>query len=154
MALEGTMNKFYGALNVIVVSTKDGVEHVIHYTTNLLVHGGRDAGVDALAGLEEGTTVLVHYAIIGGEETAQEIDYVSRDGSEEGIKLTEGRVVRVDRGKKQITIKYDDGATETLQLTERAAAEAGEGVRRGAKVTVYYTDDAGQKVAHAFKRVS
>ena len=152
MALEGTTKKIYAALNVIVVSTKDGIEHVIHYTKNVLVHGGRGSGVDALAGLEEGTTVVVHYAVVGADETAEEIDRVGGDRSDEGIKVTEGRVIRVDRGRKQITIRYDGGATDTLQLTERAAAEAGAFVKRGAKVTVYYTDDAGRKVAHAFTR--
>ena len=153
MALEGTTKKLYAALNVIIVSTKDGIEHVVHYTRSLVVHGGQGTGVDALAGLEEGTAVAVHYAIVGGEETAQEIDRLSEFGSDDGIKVTEGRVIRVNRGRKQITIQYEGGATEILQLTKRAAAEVDGVVTRGAKVTVYYADDSGRKVAHGFTRV-
>src|SRR5579864_4015988 len=61
VALEGTMKKFYRAANTIVVTTMDGVEHVYHFTKDLIVHGGKGRGVDALEGLREGATVVVHY---------------------------------------------------------------------------------------------
>src|SRR5471032_2045520 len=54
IALEGTTKKVYSAVNVVVVETKDGVEHMIHYTKDLLVHGGKGSGVDAMQGLEDG----------------------------------------------------------------------------------------------------
>ena len=53
MALEGTTKKFYAALNVVVVKTKDGVEHMIHYTKDLVLHGGKGSGVDAFVGLRK-----------------------------------------------------------------------------------------------------
>jgi len=153
IALEGTMKKFYAATNTVVVATIDGVEHVFHFTKDLLVHGGKSGGVDALSGLHEGSTVVVHYTTSGGQESAQEIDSIGG----EGLKTTEGIVTRIDRGRKQITIRYDNGTTETLRLTERAAADVGKDVSAGSnapetRVVVYYADEAGQKVAHYFKK--
>jgi hypothetical protein len=153
VTLEGTTKKVYGAAQYVIVKTVDGVEHVIHYTKDLLVHGGKGSGVDALLGLEEGSTVVVHYTTANAQETAQEIDRVG----DKGLKTTEGVVARIDRTRKQITIRYANGKSETLQLTERAAAEAGKDIDEASggatKVVVYYSDDAGRKVAHYFRRI-
>ena len=150
IALEGTTQKVYAAMHIVIVKTIDGVEHVFHFTKDLLVHGGKGSGVDAFPGLEEGRTVVVHYTVAGAEETAQEIDRIG----DEGLRTTEGIVTRVDRGRKQLTIKYFDGTSETLSLTNRAAAEAEQGLGQvtGATVVVYYRDEAGNKVVHYFKR--
>jgi len=154
IALEGTVNKVYAAANTVIVTTIDGVDHVFHYTKNLLVHGGKGAGVDALACLQEGASVVVHYTKEGANEAAAEIDHVGG----EGLKMTEGVVTRIDRQRKEIVIKFENGTTETLKLTDRAAADVGKDLDKAAtgstKITVYYTDDAGRKVAHFFKKVS
>jgi hypothetical protein len=48
--------------------------------------------------------------------------------------------------------------SETLRLTDRAAAEAAKDVDQAAtdtmKVIVYYSDEAGRNVAHFFKKAS
>jgi hypothetical protein len=154
VALEGTTKKVYAAAHIVVVKTIDGVEHIIHYTKDLLVHGGKGAGVDALQGLDEGSTVVVHYTAASAEETAQEIDRVG----DKGLKITEGVVERVDRRRKQMTIRYANGKRETLRLTDRAAAEAEQDINQASgdatKVVVYYSDETGRKVAHYFKRIS
>jgi hypothetical protein len=154
MALEGTMKTFYRAANTVIVATVDGVEHAYRFTKDLLVHGGKGAGADALAGLDEGSAVVVHYLTAEAGETAVEIDRVGG----EGLKVTEGVIKRIDRGRKQITIRFDNGTTETLQLTEHAAAEAGKDVDEAAadatKIIVYYSDEGGRKLAHFFRRVS
>ena len=154
IALEGTMKTFYRAVNTIIVTTIDGVDHVYHVTKDLVVHGGKGRGMDALEGLREGSTVVVHYTVTEAEASAREIDRIG----DEGLKVTEGVVTRIDRGRKQITIRFDDGKSETLRLTERAAAEAGKDVDQAAtaavKVIVYYSDEAGRKVAHFFKKAS
>ena len=154
IALEGTMKKFYRGANTIIVTTIDGVEHVYHFTKDLVVHGGKGTGVDALEGLREGSTVVVHYTVEGAEPSVSEIDRIG----DEGLKVTEGVVTRIDRGRKQITIRFNNGKTETLRLTDRAAAEAAQDVDQtetgATKVIVYYSDEAGRKVAHFFKKVS
>jgi hypothetical protein len=154
MALEGRMKEFYRAANVIVVTTVDGMEHVYHFAKNLVVHGGKDAGTDALEGLREGNTVVVHYTVSGNQEIAQEIDRLG----DEGLEITEGKVTRIDRKRKEITIKFDNGSTETLRMTDRASAESLDTLDQagadGTKIIVYYADEAGRKVAHHFRKVS
>jgi hypothetical protein len=148
------MKKVYAAANTVIVTTIDGVEHVVHFTKDLVVHGGKGTGVDALRGLREGSTVVVHYTVKGADASAQEIDRIG----DEGLKVTEGVVTRVDRRRKQITIRFDNGKTEMLQLTDRAAADAGRDVDQAAsgvaRIIVYYSDESGQKVAHFFKKAS
>jgi hypothetical protein len=41
IAVEGTMKKLYRAANSIIVTTVDGMEHVYHFTKDLVVHGGK-----------------------------------------------------------------------------------------------------------------
>jgi hypothetical protein len=154
IALEGTMKKFYRAANTIIVTTIDGVEHVYHFTKDLLVHGGKGTGVDALQGLREGSTVVVHYTVEGTAESAREIDRIG----DEGLKVTEGVVTRIDRRRKQITVRFDNGKTETFRLTDRAAAEATKDIDQvgtsAMRVVIYYSDEVGRKVAHFFKKTS
>lgn len=152
IALEGTMKKFYRAANTIIVATIDGVEHVYRFAKDLVVHGGQKPGGDPFAGLREGSTVVVHFTVEGAERSAHEIDRLGDDG----LAVTEGIVSRIDRKRKQITVRYDNGKRETFGLTDRAAAAAMIDQTGGAEVRaiIYYSDDAGQKVAHFFKKVS
>jgi hypothetical protein len=152
IALEGTMKKVYRAANIVIVTTMDGMEHVYHFTKDLFVYGGKGAGVDALEGLREGSPVVVHYRVAGAQESATEIDRIG----DEGLKITEATVTRIDRARKQIMIRFDNGTTETLRLTDRAAAEAGTDVAATGetKIIVYYADEKRSKVAHFFKKAS
>jgi hypothetical protein len=151
VATEGTIKQFYKGLNVVVVKTMDGVEHVYHFTKDLIVHGGKKPGVDALEELQEGTTVVIHYSTSGAKASAEEIDLLG----DEGMKIGEGVVTDIDRRKQEITIKFANGKTETLQMTSRAAAES-EAVDgssgKQTRIVVYYSDETGRKVAHYFKR--
>ena len=140
VATEGTIKSEYKAANKIAVATEDGVEHVYDAVTGLKVHGG-DA---ALGGLKPGTTVVIHHT---PDNTVQEIDRVG-DG---GLQTTEGMATKVDRKKKEITIRYDNGAIEKLKLTDRAAAESGQNISPDTRIVVYYSEDAGQKITHYFK---
>jgi hypothetical protein len=154
IAMEGTMKQFYRAANIVIVKTMDGVEHVYHFTKDLIVHGGKKPGVDALEGLREGTTVVIHRTVSGAEASVEEIDLVG----DEGLRITEGLVTKIDRRNKEITIKYANGKTETLEMTGRAAADTGTGIDEfsgeGARIVVYYSDEAGRKIAHYFKKAS
>jgi hypothetical protein len=80
IALEGTMKQFYKAANVVIVTTMDGVEHVYHFTKDLIIHGGKAPGVDALEGLREGTTVVIHEGKGGSQASAEEIDVLGDGG--------------------------------------------------------------------------
>ena len=134
IALEGTMTKFYRGVNAIVVTTIDGAEHVYRFAKGLVVHGTK--GPDALETLRPGTTVIVHYRIEGAEESVEEIDRVADDG----LKITEGTVLKLDRRRQQITLRFGNGSTETLRLTERAAGQTDETISdAGATSTGTYT---------------
>jgi len=150
IALEGTMTKFYKGLNTLVVTTVDGAQHVYHFAKGLVVHGGAGSGVDALDAVHEGATVVVHYRIEGGEESVDEVDRVA----DEGLKVLEGTVIKLDRRHREITVKSGSGPTETLRLTDRAATEASEELVRGTPVVIYYSDESGRKVAHFLKKAS
>ena len=154
LALEGTMKTVYRGANKVIVATIDGVEHVYTFTKDLIVHGGRGAPVDALEGLQKGTTVVVHYGADGTPPTAGEIDVIDA----EGLSITEGLVTTLDREHQKITVTYDNGKTEIFQLTQRAAAEAPQNPdlasTPAARVVIYYTNERGQKIVHYFKKVS
>jgi hypothetical protein len=154
LALEGTMKTVYRGAGKVIVVTIDGVEHVYTFTKDLIVHGGKGAPVDALEGLQKGTTVVVHYNADGTQPTAGEIDVIDA----EGLSITEGVVTTLDRGRQKIAVTYDNGKTEVFQLTQRAAAEAPQNADLAstpdAKVVIYYTNEKGKKVVHFFKKVS
>jgi hypothetical protein len=154
IALEGTVDQEYKAANTVIVKTIDGIRHLFHLTGKTVVHGSESAGAEALRGLEAGSTVVVHYTAVAGEQTALEVDRLG----DKGLKTMDGVVTRVDRDGRKISIRLADGSTQTLRLTERAATDVGKDVDRAAadttRVVVYYANEAGQRVAHYFKRIS
>jgi hypothetical protein len=94
----------------------------------------------------------VHYTTKGTVDTAKEVDRIGKGG----LRLTEGTLKRVDRGAKTVTVITTNGAEQTFRLGDRAALDTGRDIEKGAdksaKVTVYYTEEGGSKVAHFFKK--
>jgi hypothetical protein len=151
---EGTVKKIDSAAKTVVVSTKDGTEHTFHFVKRTTVHGVEAVGKgseEGLHGLKEGTEVAVHYSSRGTVDTAEEIDHIGKDG----LKVTEGTVKKIDRGAKTITIATADGTERTFRMLGRAVKDTGQDIEKGAdksaKVTVYYTEEGSEKVAHFFK---
>jgi hypothetical protein len=97
--------------------------------------------------VKEGDEVVVHYTVKGAVKTAEEIDHVGKDG----LHVSVVAIQKVDQGAKTVTVKTAEGAEETYHLTDRAARETGKGAEKVGKVTVYYTEDAGKKIAHFFR---
>jgi hypothetical protein len=155
-ATEGTVEKVDRAAKTVVVKTKDGTEHTFHLADRTVVHGAHltHRGADAAGrDLREGSEVVVHSTKKGTEETAEEIDHVGKGG----LKKSEGTVTDFDRAARKITIKTADGSEETYRLSEHAVQDAGKDTEDAAKksshVTVYYSEEAGHKVAHFFKSI-
>ena len=142
IATEATIKEEHKAANKIAVATEDGVEHVYDAVTGLKVHGGNEA----LADLKPGTTVVIHYS---PDNTVQEIDRVG-DG---GLQTTEGMATKIDRGKKELTVRYDNGKVEKLKLTDRAASDAGRNISPDTRIVVYFSEGEGGKVTHYFKAI-
>jgi len=144
IATEATIKDEHKAANKIAVETKDGIDHVYDAVKGLTVHGGDKI----LADLKPGTTVVIHYS--PENNTVEEIDRISGDT---GLRTTEGMATKIDRGKKEITIRYDNGKIEKLRLTDRAAADVGKNIAPDTRIVVYYSTDARAKVTHYFKAV-
>ena len=154
IATEGTIQETSEAGHTILVKAADGVERLFHLNRRSTVHSADAAGDEALRALKKGMPVTVHYLRAGENPTAEEIDRLGDDG----LKQMQGVVTAVNRGDRTISIKLADGTRQTLRLSERAATEAGEEIDHAGdgtvKVIVYFRDEAGQRVAHYFKRVS
>jgi hypothetical protein len=60
-------------------------------------------------------------------------------------------VKSVDHAAKTVTVKTAEGGEEVYHLTDKAVHETGKGLKTGGKMTIYYTEDAGKKIAHYFK---
>jgi hypothetical protein len=139
----GTVKKVDKATKTVVVKAADGTEHSIKVTDQATVHGTKE-GFD---GLKEGSEVVARSTAKGTEETADEIGKVGKDG----MKVTKGTVSKIDKDTKTVVVKSADGTEKTFDYTGHAAEDVGKGTEKGAKVTVYYTEEAGKKIAHFFE---
>lgn len=153
-AVEGTVKKVDRLSKTVAVTAADGTEHTFHLVERTTIHGASAAhkGSEAVArDLTEGSRVIVHYTKKGTDETAEEIDHVGKDG----LKTSEGVVTHFDRAANAMTIKTADGTEETYRLTDHAAQDAGrdtdDAAKKSAHVVVYYSEDAGRKIAHFFE---
>src|ERR1700733_7923233 len=155
-AVHGTVTKVDSGTKTIVVKTKDGTEHTIHYVDKTAVHGADATAVgakDSYKGIKEGSEVVVHYTEKGTEKTGVEIDRVGKDG----VKTVDGTGEKVGEGGQTVGGEAADGTEHTFRVaghdTAKSAEEIGKGTDNGAKVTVYYTETAGKKVAHFFEKL-
>ena len=150
-AVRGTVTKVDSAAKTVVVKTKDGTEQTVHFANKTVVHGTEAGAKDTFKGVKEGSEVVAHYTTKGTEKTAVEVDRLGK----EGLKETEGTVSEIDRGAKTIAVKTVDGTIQTFKMANRATEDAGKEVGKAtvksAKVTVYYTEEAGKKIAHFFE---
>jgi hypothetical protein len=142
--IHGTVKKVDSVTKTVVVKTADGTEHTLKFTGDTTVKGTKE-GFD---GIKEGTEVVARTTGKGVDETATEVGKVSKDG----LKTTKGTIEKFDAGTKTVVVKTADGTEKTFELSGKAMEDAGKatgkGAAKGAKVTVYYTDEGGKKVAH------
>jgi hypothetical protein len=145
--IHGTVQKVDKTTKTIVVKTKDGTNHTIKVAGNDAVKGTKD-GFD---GLKQGSEVVARSTGKGAEETADAVGKVGKDG----MKVTKGTVEQVDEGAKTVVVKSADGTEKTFEYTGNALQDSGKAVgkatQKGAKVTVYYTEETGKKIAHFFE---
>lgn len=150
-AIHGTVTKLDSGAKTIAIKSKDGTEETLHWTGKTAVHGTDAGATDTFKGVKQGSEVVAHYSVKGANKTAVEVDNVGKDG----LKESEGTISSVNRGAKTVAVKTADGSVETFKMADHATVDAGKGVGKGAqksaKVTVYYTEDAGKKIAHFFE---
>ena len=142
----GTVEKVDSGAKTIAVKTADGTLETVKFTDKTTVHGLKDAakGTD-LAG-KEGGHVIVHTVGEGSEKTAHSVEWVG----DKTVHTTEGTVEDVGKGSKTVAVKTADGTKETFVVAGRGSAAA---AKKGEHVTVYYTEEAGKKIAHVFKHL-
>lgn len=155
-AIHGTITKLDDAAKVVVVKTKDGAEHTIHFTEKTAVWGADKTATGAkesFKGLSEGSEVVAHYTVKGTENTAVEVDKVGKGG----LKSVDGTVTKVGADGKTVVVKAADGTEHTFSVAGHDTAESAKAVGRAAdktgKTTVYYTEEGGKKVAHFFEKL-
>src|SRR5579871_634149 len=85
-AVHGTVSKVDSTAKTMVVKTKDGTEHTLHFVGKTTVHGTEAGAKDTFHGVKEGSEVVAHYTEKGSEKTAVEVDQVGKGG----LKATEG----------------------------------------------------------------
>jgi endonuclease YncB( thermonuclease family) len=145
--VHGTVTKVDKTTKTVVVKTKDGTEHTVKVVGDDTVKGTKD-GFD---GIKDGSEVVVRSTGKGADESAKAIGKVGKDG----MKVTKGTVEKVDEGTKTVVVKSADGTEKTFEYGGDALKDSGKavgkGTEKGAKVTVYYTEETGKKIAHFFE---
>src|SRR5271165_3834278 len=154
-AVHGTITKLDSASKTLVVKSKDGTEHTVHFVDSTAVWGADKTAAGAkesFKGLSEGSEVVVHYTVKGTESTATEVDKVGKDG----LKYVDGTVTKVGQGGKTVVVKAADGTEHTFVAAGHDTAEAAKGIGKAAdktgKFTVYYAEEGGKKVVHFFEK--
>ena len=152
-AVHGTVVGINEGTKILIVKTADGTSHSLHVADKTAVHGAElpaHGTSDSWHGLSSGSQVIAHFTKHGTEDTAVEIDRVGMDG----LKTSKGTIADIDRDGKKLVVDSGDGTKMTFDLTDHASEDAGKGIAKGtvkgSKVTVYYTEDAGKKLAHFF----
>jgi len=153
----GTIEKVDTGVKTISVKTADGTVETVKYTDRTTVSGLKDAGKAADLSGKEGSHIIVHTTGEGAEKTAHSIDWVG----DKTVHTADGTIEDVGRGTKTVAVKTADGTKETFQVADHATVDTSKGVARysvkgaekGEHVTVYYTEEAGKKIAHVFKKL-
>jgi arginine repressor len=152
-ALEGTVEAVDSAAKTVSVKTADGTVTVVKVTERTTVAGVKAGAKYTDLAAEKGAHVVVTYTEEGSEKTADGIS----DFGKGTKKAVDGTVVDVDKAGKTVTVKTAEGSEQVFSVSERASVETAKGVAKGttkgAKVTVYYTEEGGKKVAHFFKHL-
>lgn|SRR5215469_1226289 len=155
--ITGTVEKVDSGARTIAVKTADGTVTTVKFGEKTTVHGLKDAAkATDLAG-KEGGHVIVHTTGEGAEKTAHSVEWVG----DKTVHTTEGTVEDVGKDSKTVAVKTADGTKETFEVADHATVNTGkaiarysaQGAKKGEHVTVYYTEDAGKKVAHVFKHL-
>ena len=155
--ITGSIEKIDTTAKTIAVKTADGTVHIVKYTGDTTVSGLKGvAHGSEFVGKETGH-VIVRTVGDGADETAHAVVWVG----DKTVETTDGVVEDTGKGVKTVSVKTADGTKETFIVADHATIDTGEdvgkysvvGAKKGEHVTVYYTESAGKKIAHAFKHL-
>lgn len=163
-AVTGAVTKIDKTGKTIAIKTTDGSEQVFKYTERTAIRSSVDAehaakmgALDTYFAGKEGSRVVVRYMGKGADKTATVVEDFGKDA----LKAGKGTVTHVDRAARTVSIKTDDGAETTYKMGSEAIVETDHGVvkgtryalKEGDKITVHYTEDAGDKIVHFFHKL-
>jgi hypothetical protein len=155
--ITGTVEKVDAGAKTVSVKTADGTVETVKFTEKTTVHGLKDGAKGADLVGKEGGHVIVHTTGEGAEKTAHSVEWFG----DKTVHTTEGTVEDVGKGTKVVAVKTADGTKEAFEVSEHATVDTGKtvgrysavGAKKGEHVTVYYTEEAGKKIAHLFKHL-
>src|SRR6267143_4900305 len=155
--ITGTIEKVDSGAKTIAVKTVDGTVETVKFTDKTTVHGLKDAAKGADLAGKEGGHIIVHATGEGAAETAHSVEWVG----DKTVHTTEGTVEDVGKGTKTVAVKTADGTKEAFVVADHATVDTGKavgrytvvGAKKGEHVTVYYTEEAGKKIAHVCKHL-
>lgn len=150
----GTVSKVDSGAKTISVKTADGTVQTVKFTDKTTVDGLKGAAKGSDLAGKEGGHVIVHTVGEGTDKTAHSVEWVG----DKTVRTTEGTVEDVSKGSKTVAVKTADGTKETFEVADHATVTTGkdvaryseQGAKKGEHVTVYYTEEAGKKIAHVF----
>jgi hypothetical protein len=153
----GTIEKVDSGAKTIAVKTADGTVETVKFTERTTVYGLKEGAKGADLAGKEGGHVIIHTTGVGAEQTAHGVVWVG----DKTVHTTEGTVEDVGAGTKTVAVKTADGTKEAFVVSEHATVDTGKtvgrysaiGAKKGEHVTVYYTEEAGKKIAHVFKHL-
>ncbi len=163
-AVAGTVTKVDSKAKTIIVKTADGAEEVFKFTGNTATHAAKAGGqlvkrgaVDTYLAGKEGTHVIVRYSGEGADKTATAVDDFGKDA----FKVSKGTITRTDKTGRTVSVKAEDGAERTYRVAKDASVDTEHGIvkgseyagKKGEKVTVHYTEEAGKRVVHFIKHM-
>jgi hypothetical protein len=155
--ITGTLSKVDAAGKIVAVKTADGTVETVKFTEKTTVHGAKDVAKGADLAGKEGGHVIVHTVGEGADKTAHSIVWVG----DKTVKTADVTVDEAAKGTKTVAVKTADGTKDTFVVSEHATVDGTKdvgkysavGVKKGAHVTVYYTEEGGKKVIHAFQHL-
>jgi cytoskeletal protein RodZ len=152
-AIVGTVESVDNAAKTVSIKTADGTVKVVKVSEKTTVEGMKAGANYTALGAEKGAHIVVKYSGDGADATVTGIKYLGKGT----VRVSEGTVTKVDDAAKTVTVKTASGAEEVYSWSEKGTVETGKGIAKGttqgAKVSVYYTEEGGKKVAHFFKHL-
>lgn len=152
----------------IVVKSKDGKLHKLEMDmkadVNAFKHGmqemasgAKDVAKATAEEVKTGSLVVARYSEKEGKLVAHHI----RHGVKETVKKVDVVVDRVEADGKKVVVKTKDGVEHALEVSKHATVATGDKIesvgkitgdkiKAGSKAVVHFTEEAGQKIAHAF----
>jgi hypothetical protein len=112
-----------------------------------------DSGVKTIAvKTADGTVERMNFT----DKTAHSVEWMG----DKTVHTTEG-TVEDGKDSKTVAVKTADGMKEGFVVADHAVVNTGkdvarysaQGAKKGEHVTVYYTEEAGKKIAHVFKHL-